>query len=288
MHSINNIDLFPTQAGLPWHTGYEIVRQNRFWREAQERYHSLLRAFAEDETAQKTPPGAKITIADIARKELKGGSDQTVRYVPVLFSMGDMEEQSWPDPSFLQSLMPPHNNKDLSPKTPLQERIWSSLEQMLECDHIYGNGGRDTIDTLVTYASRPKPPSRVYGSMSDYYDFRYEDGGMGPTYAVIKLSIGSNVDFHDSKFTRFLRLIGDQTLGQNNIASFDKEKGHYLAGMFPEFEQSNGVMVIKRLLSLPTDDAAKALAYACQLETERQIDFELERMTSRGNLDQED
>ena len=105
---------------------------------------------------------------------------------------------------------------------------------------------------------------------------------------MIKLSIGSNVDFHDSKFTRFLRLIGDQTLGQNNIASFDKEKDHYLAGMFPEFEQTNGIMVIKRLLSLPTDDAAKALAYACQLETERQIDFELEKMMSEGDFDQED
>ncbi|KAF3392701.1 hypothetical protein F1880_008564 [Penicillium rolfsii] len=309
MHNINSIDLFPRQAGLPWHTGYGIVRQNRFWREAQERYHSLLRAFAEDETAQKTPLGAKITIADIAKKELKDASDKTIRYVPVLFPLGDMERTILAGealalsmifdeayeilgsdyvPSFLQSLMPPHNNKDLSPKTRLQERIWSSLEKMLQCDHIYGNGGKDTIDTLVTFISRPKPPSRVYNTMSDYYDFRYDDGGMGPTYAMIKLSIGSNVDFHDPKFTHFLRLISDQTLGQNNIASFDKEKGHHLAGMFPEFEQSNGVMVIKRLLSLPTDDAAKALAYAYQLETERQIDFELERMAVKGDLDQED
>lgn len=75
--------------------------------------------------------------------------------------------------------MPPHNNKDLSPRTPLEERIWTSLEKMLECDHVYGNGGQDTINALVTYISRPKPPSRVYETMSDYYDFRYEDGGMG-------------------------------------------------------------------------------------------------------------
>lgn len=109
-----------------------------------------------------------------------------------------------------------------------------------------------------------------------------------PTYAMIKLSIGSNVDFHDPKLTHFLRLIGDQTLGQNNIASFDKEKRHYLSGMFPEFEQSNGVMVIKRLLSLPTDDAAKAIAYVYQLEAERQIDAELKRMATEGDINHEE
>ncbi|PYI36314.1 hypothetical protein BP00DRAFT_421652 [Aspergillus indologenus CBS 114.80] len=309
MHNINSIDLHPRQAGLPWLTGYGVVRQNRFWREAQERYHSLLRAFAEDEMAQNTPFGSAITVADIAKKELKDASDKTSRYVPMLFPLGDMErtilagealaltlvfDEAYEifgcdyEPSFLQSLMPPHNNKDLSPKTRLQERIWSTLEKMLECDHIYGNGGQDTIDTLVAYASRPKPPSRVYETMSDYYDFRYDDGGMGPTYAMIKLSIGSNVDFHDPKFTHFLRLIGEQTLGQNNIASFDKEKRRYLSGMFPGFEQSNGVMVIKRLLSLPTDDAAKAIAYAYQLETERQIDTELERMAVEGDLSHEE
>lgn len=105
---------------------------------------------------------------------------------------------------------------------------------------------------------------------------------------MIKLSIGSNVDFHDPKLTHFLRLIGDQTLGQNNIASFDKEKRHYLSGMFPEFEQSNGVMVIKRLLSLPNDDAAKAIAYVYQLEAERQIDAELKRMATEGDMNHEE
>ncbi|KAE8142373.1 hypothetical protein BDV38DRAFT_295154 [Aspergillus pseudotamarii] len=309
LHDIHSIDLFPRQAGMPWHTGYGFVRQNRYWREVQERYHSLLRAFAEDPTAQNTPPGAKFTVADVAMNELKDGKEKTIRYVPLLYPLGNMErtilagealalslvfDEAYEifgddyDPSFLQSLMPPHNNKDLTPKTRLQERIWSSLEKMLECDRIVGNGGQETIDTLVTYISRAKPPSRLYETMSDYYDFRYEDGGMGPTYAMIKLSIGSSVDIHSPKLTHFLRLIGDQTLGQNNIASFDKEKSHYLAGMFPQFEQSNGVMVIKRLLSLPTDDAAKALGYTYQLEAERQIDFELERMAASGGLSHEE
>ncbi|CAI7671131.1 unnamed protein product [Penicillium bialowiezense] len=105
MHNINSIDLFPNQAGLPWHTGYGVVRQNRFWREAQDRYHSLLRAFAEDEMAQKTSFGAKVTIADIAKKELKDASDKTIRYVPVLFPLGDMERTILAGEALALSLM---------------------------------------------------------------------------------------------------------------------------------------------------------------------------------------
>jgi hypothetical protein len=77
-------------------------------------------------------------------------------------------------------------------------------------------------------------------------------------------------------------------LQSNDIASYDKEKKNWLAGKAKQFLTTNGVVIIRDLFSLPSDEAAKAIAYANQMEIERQVDLELERLASSGELTEED
>ena len=71
-------------------------------------------------------------------------------------------------------------------------------------------------------------------------------------------------------------------LQSNDIASYDKEKKYWQMGKADQFPTTNGVVVIAKLLSLETDDAAKAVAYANQMEKERVIDIQLRSALSDG------
>lgn len=73
-------------------------------------------------------------------------------------------------------------------------------------------------------------------------------------------------------------------LESNDICSFDKEKKLWQSGNAKQFLTTNGTSIISDLFALKTDEAAKAIAYANQMETERQIDRELNELLSLGKL----
>ncbi|KAJ5281104.1 terpenoid synthase [Penicillium angulare] len=103
---------------------------------------------------------------------------------------------------------------------------------------------------------------------------------MGWTFA--KLAIGSRVDYEDPELKRFLHLLGDHILRLNDIALFDKELKRYKNGQSDNSVKTQGLMVLKDLLALPTIDAAKSVLYVYRLEYEKLIDLELESPQSIG------
>lgn len=94
--------------------------------------------------------------------------------------------------------------------------------------------------------------------------------------AAVKFSISSEVDIEDARCARFLTLIKDHLSIINDLASFDKELRAYSSGASRDL--LNIVYEFQRMLSLPDVNAAKALAYSYQLQTEEWIREELERL----------
>ncbi|EFY88753.1 hypothetical protein MAC_05188 [Metarhizium acridum CQMa 102] len=95
-----------------------------------------------------------------------------------------------------------------------------------------------------------------------------------------KFSIGSNLDLREPRLARFVRIFSDHMLQSNDIASYDKEMRYWREGKAKQFLTTNGVVILANLLSTSGDDAAKAVAYAYQMEKERQIDAELGALLS--------
>lgn len=104
--------------------------------------------------------------------------------------------------------------------------------------------------------------------------------------ACVKFSIESSVEIESPQLDKFLRLISDHVSLVNDLASYDKEKKAYVQGR--TYHLINAVEVVQRLFSLPTENSAKALAYAMQLEVEVEIDQELSRMRDEDSLTAEE
>ncbi|KAE8419877.1 isoprenoid synthase domain-containing protein [Aspergillus pseudocaelatus] len=290
---------------MPWRSSITNVRQNIHWQAVVDGYTRILRAFAEDEIAKRTPSPDVITVADMAMKELKRVEDGSSRFVTYMYPfasehrarlLAEMQclsllfDESWEhhehdhNQTFFLSLMPPINNEDLHPKTPLQETVWKSIAAVYEEDErVGGNGGTGLIEFLTNYIKHPTPV-KDFKTFTDFMDYRFNDGGMMVCWNSAKFSIGSNLSLQEPKMARIIRLLSEQMLESNDIASFDKEKKHWLAGNAKQFLTTNGTAIIRDLFALKSDEAAKALAYANQMETERQIDRELGDFLSTGQL----
>jgi hypothetical protein len=72
----------------------------------------------------------------------------------------------------------------------------------------------------------------------------------------------------------------------NDLASYEKEKRAYDQGR--TYHLINTVEVVQRLFSLPTENSAKALAYAMQIQVEVEVDQELARMRDNNSLTAEE
>lgn len=100
--------------------------------------------------------------------------------------------------------------------------------------------------------------------------------------------IGSYVDWNDPKLSRIVHLVANQILISNDIASYDKEKAHYLAGKAHNFTSTNAVTVMHRLVSATSEEAAKAMTYAYQLMLEQEIDSEIQKFTDSNEISEDD
>ncbi|KAB8209620.1 isoprenoid synthase domain-containing protein [Aspergillus parasiticus] len=276
---------------MPWRSSITNVRQNIHWQAVIDGYTKILRAFAQDETAKRTPSPDVITVADMAMKELKRVENGSSRFVTYMYPfasehrirlLAEMQclsllfDESWEHHE--------HDHVDLHPKTPLQETIWKSIEAVCEEDErVGGNGGTGLIEFLTNYIKHPTPVKEMK-TFTDFMDYRFNDGGMMVCWNSAKFSIGSNLSLQEPKMARIVRLLSDQMLESNDIASFDKERKHWLSGNAKQFLTTNGTAIIRNLFSLKSDEAAKALAYANQIETERQIDRELGDLLSTSQL----
>lgn len=90
----------------------------------------------------------------------------------------------------------------------------------------------------------------------------------------------------DPRFARYLALIGDYLGIINDMASYDKELRALKKGETKDM--INFVAVVKNLLSLPSEDAAKSAAYAQQLLIESWLVDEIKRLAREENLTDEE
>ena len=102
--------------------------------------------------------------------------------------------------------------------------------------------------------------------------------------AAAKYSIHSRIDHRSPKYSRFLNLVSDHLGIVNDLASYDKELRALAEG------KTNDMINLRHVIRTVTlsgqngeemrgisKDEAKGIAWALQLETERQMMEELER-----------
>lgn len=104
--------------------------------------------------------------------------------------------------------------------------------------------------------------------------------------AAAKLTIKSAVDSSDPRFARYLALIGDHLRLVNDMASFARESKAFDAG--DAMDMISIVAIFQGLLSLPSREAAKAAAYAYQLQVEAWIIEELKHLARTETLADEE
>lgn len=85
------IDIFPSQAGLPWATAISSCRQSKYWQVTVDTARVFLSLFAADESSQQIFK-SRHSIAEIARAELANNMEEGwVKFPVYLFSEGDKQ-----------------------------------------------------------------------------------------------------------------------------------------------------------------------------------------------------
>lgn len=103
--------------------------------------------------------------------------------------------------------------------------------------------------------------------------------------ASAKFSIKSSVSLTDQRFQRYLSLVSDHYGIVNDLASYDKELRALNSG--ETSDMINLVAVVKNVPSLQSTDDAKSVAWALQLQIEKQMIEELEGLQAQGLSDDE-
>ena len=94
--------------------------------------------------------------------------------------------------------------------------------------------------------------------------------------AAAKFSLSSSIPTTSPRYTRFLHLLSDHLGLVNDLASYDKELRALECGETDDM--INLVQVIKTVTGLQGTDDAKAVAWALQLQIEREMMAEIERL----------
>ena len=168
-------------------------------------------------------------------------------------------------------------------------------------DTIGGDGGKEMLDALRD-AFRYVHPDEGFQTMNDYLHFRRFNVGAASVvhlitctasltllprfvFAAAKFSIKSSVSLTDQRFERYLSLVGDHLGLVNDLASYDKELRALDSG--ETSDMINLVAVVKSVTSLQDTDDAKRVAWALQLQIEKQMMEELEALRAQGLSDEE-
>ena len=61
--------------------------------------------------------------------------------------------------------------------TPLEKEMSKLRQGLLAGDEEKGNGGAETLETLIDFFYHPIPPREGYGTVRDYLNYRLEDIG---------------------------------------------------------------------------------------------------------------
>jgi hypothetical protein len=85
----NSFPLHPMEAGLPWHTSINVLRQNKHWKPALTMTNRLLELFAADGTAMIALRQRKKSYADVAKAEIGRLHDNWSRFTGYFWPAAD-------------------------------------------------------------------------------------------------------------------------------------------------------------------------------------------------------
>ncbi|OJD30038.1 sesquiterpene cyclase protein [Diplodia corticola] len=308
----NWIDIFPADAGIASRTALRVFRQSKYWRTVLSAGSDALQHFLQDDSFKQAVRSGK-TFSKISAKLLQNIEDGFLRFAVYLFpeadeqqvkllaivmvyifvfddlwEMEDGEEVTKLRDDFVSRLQTSdkagESPAETSTKTPLQAMIDQSIAELRQFS---STGGQEVIDELIGFCSHPPPPPRPFADLADYLAYRREDAAYPCILACTKFSIDSTVDIHSPRMAKIIELMGNHMIFANDLGSFAKEKRAFSAGKIQHL--INSVHVVKQLLGLPSDEAAKGVVYGLQLQVECDMDAEVGRLLEEdGGLDKEE
>ncbi|KAJ6197248.1 isoprenoid synthase domain-containing protein [Bipolaris maydis] len=263
----NTIRLRPQAAGLPYRSSFDYVRAAKHWKANLEETIKVLELLATDTSTVDVEVGNGITLAKLAKKELRPGlENRMVIATSHMFPSGDERRIR-----IIATLMIMYFVFDVA--------------GIYEEDAAGGNGGHEMLEALRG-AFRCVHPEGNFPTVDSYLAFRRLNVGARFVIAAAKFTIKSNVDVSDARFARFLSLIGDHLGLVNDLASYEKEARALSTGETKDM--INIVAVMHNLMSLPSAKAAKAAAFSYLLQVETWIMEEIEQLAAWEKLKDEE
>ncbi|KID81896.1 BcSTC4, sesquiterpene cyclase [Metarhizium guizhouense ARSEF 977] len=322
----NSVRLHPARAGLPYRSSLDCVRGCKHFAVAIDESKDLLKKIMMENSAADIPVGdAKVTLTKLAEHELRPGledrmmlatsymfpaaNERRLRIIAVLMIMyfifdGKSALSLLESCTMLIRLsqtklrkLPTEHRKDFfshfdDPETSKTEPIsdfhrhtQATMKAIKDEDEAGGNGGKEMVSALRD-AFRCVHPNGDFKTLEEYLQFRRLNVGARFVIAAAKFTTKSSVEVKDPRFSRYLSLIGDHLGMINDMASYEKEARALRLGETKDM--INIVSVFHQLLSLPDEKAAKAAAYAYQLQVESWIMEEIERLAKNETLTDEE
>ncbi|PFH57673.1 hypothetical protein XA68_14701 [Ophiocordyceps unilateralis] len=305
--SRHGIDLFPLKAGLPWPSGMLSCRQSKHWQLSLDVIEAWLKEFATSNLAGIGSESGK-SIRELAQKELSStfadgwarfaiyiwpdAEEERMRHLSAVtvlifllddfWEMHDVSAFQGVEETLIECMRPDRKRKVGHESSPALIMIERTIAEILELDERNGNNaGRDMIERMIRFFTRPAPPPR-FNSMDEFLLHRHEDAAVPFVLACTKFSLNSSVDLDSSRLARYLRLVGNHIAVANDLSSWEKEKKAYDCGEV--LYMINIVDIVKQLFSLSTFEAAVAVAEVLQLQMECEIDEEIERLVREDAL----
>ncbi|KAL8787403.1 MAG: hypothetical protein Q9195_007778 [Heterodermia aff. obscurata] len=306
---LNSIQLDPHAAGLPYRSSIRSTYANKHWTSNRTETLRLLKLLASDDSESDIVVDQGITLAKLAKKQLRPGVQHNIALATqymypsadperiklisalmLLYFVFDDKAEETPDGTldifrddFIRRLEGRQDsNATLSS---LQSHIKSIVESIKLEDTRGGNGGREMLQALRNAFQCVHTDEGGFKSVNDYLHFRRSNVGAEFVIAAAKFSIKSDVSVSDARFSHYLSLVGDHLGLFNDLASYDKELRALLRG--DTKDMINIVDVIKRLTWLEGTAEAKSVVWALQLQFEKQMMEELERLRRNSLTDEE-
>ncbi|EMD92825.1 hypothetical protein COCC4DRAFT_170236 [Bipolaris maydis ATCC 48331] len=297
----NSIPIFPVNARLPWHSSIRHLRQSMHWQTAVDAIKALLQHFASDPTATTTMKEGGRSFAAVAAKELPMIEDNWARFSAYLwpaasgdrlkiiaetlvyiFIFDDVWEMNGEDKAqFVSNLEARAHFPDDESASDLQKAMNATIQGLYDEDSIAGNGGVDVAIHLINFINHPPPPA-TFASLREFLDYRVIDAAALYIVACAKFSLCSTVDLDSPRIAKFIRLLCDHASIVNDLGSFDKEKYAYVHGKV--CYMVNTVNEVRKTYALDSDEAAKFVTLALQMEVEQEMVRELARLNTDASV----
>ncbi|USP77448.1 hypothetical protein yc1106_04722 [Curvularia clavata] len=149
---------------------------------------------------------------------------------------------------FVSRLRVPMPDRGDESKSTLQQALIATVRGFHDEDGTMSNEGAEVLSRLIDFIRHPPPPPE-FKNLREYLDYRIDDAAARP------------------RISKFVRLCEDHVCIANDLASFDKEKRDYVDNKVRYL--INTVEEVRKIYSLPSDDVAKVVTLAIQIEVEK-------------------